>query len=410
MASDDAEVVIVGGGAAGIAAARRLVESNIRCLIVEARPRLGGRAFSVAGPDGHALDLGCGWLHSADRNPWSDIALKQGRRVDKTPPPWMRPSLPYGFSPAEQRDFRKAANRFYSRLDHAERVPDQPAAELLEPDCRWNPLIDAVNTFVSGAELAHVSARDLARYDDSGQNWRVVEGYGATVAAHGAALPALLDCPVHRIDHSGAKLRIDTAKGTITADRAIIALPTPALTDPSFFHPALPEKIDAATGLPLGLDDKLFLALDHADGFETDSRLFGRTDRTGTAAYHLRPFGRPQIEAYFGGTLAWELEAEGERAFFEFAAAELVNLFGNDFRRRLKPIAIHCWGSDPFARGAYSYARPGQADQRAVLAASVDQRLFFAGEACSLHDFSTAHGALLSGVAAAEQVIATRQR
>jgi monoamine oxidase len=223
-------------------------------------------------------------------------------------------------------------------------------------------------------------------------------------------LPAALDCPVHRIDHSGARLRIETSKGTITADRAVVALPTPALTDPNFFHPALPEKAEAALGLPLGLDDKLFLALDHADEFEADSRMFGRTDRAGTGSYHLRPFGRPQIEGYFGGSPAAGLEAEGERGFFEFAAGELANLLGNDFRRRLKPIAVHCWGSDPFARGAYSYARPGQADQRAVLAACVDRRLFFAGEACSLHDFSTAHGALLTGIAAAEQVIATRPR
>jgi monoamine oxidase len=410
MASDDAEVVVVGGGAAGIAAARRLVESNIRCLIVEARPRLGGRAFSVVSPDGHALDLGCGWLHSADRNPWSDIALKQGRRIDKTLPPWMRPSLPYGFSPAEQREFHKAANRFYQRLDHAEQAPDQPASNLLDPGSRWNGLIDAVNTFVSGAELDRVSARDLARYDASGHDWRVTEGYGTTIAAHGAGLPAALDCPVHRIDHSGARLRIETANGSFTADRAVVALPTPALSDPNFFHPALPEKTEAALGLPLGLDDKLFLALDHAEDFEADSRMFGRTDRAGTGSYHLRPFGRPQIEGYFGGSLAADLEAEGERGFFEFAAGELANLLGNSFRRRLRPIAVHCWGSDPFARGAYSYARPGQADQRAVLAASADQRLFFAGEACSLHDFSTAHGALLTGIAAAEQVIATRQR
>ncbi len=87
------------------------------------------------------------------------------------------------------------------------------------------------------------------------------------------------------------------------------------------FTPALPEKAEAAAGLPLGLDDKLFLSLSDADEFEKDSRLFGRTDRTGTAAYHFRPFGRPQIEAYFGGRLAAELEAGGETAFFDFAVA-----------------------------------------------------------------------------------------
>ena len=80
-----------------------------------------------------------------------------------------------------------------------------------------------------------------------------------------------------------------------------------------------------------------------------------------TATYHLRPFGRPQIEAYFGGTLAAELEAGGERAFFDFAVSELERLLGSDFARRVKPLHIHRWGADPFARGSYSYALPGKA-------------------------------------------------
>ena len=96
-------------------------------------------------------------------------------------------------------------------------------------------------------------------------------------------------------------------------------------------------------------------------------------------------------------------------AFFDFAVSELTGVFGSDFARRLKPIRVHCWRSDPFALGAYSYASPGNADCRATLAEPVDDRLFFAGEACSRHDFSTAHGGYLTGVAAAEQVIAARK-
>jgi monoamine oxidase len=71
---------------------------------------------------------------------------------------------------------------------------------------------------------------------------------------------------------------------------------------------------------------------------------------------------------------------------------------------------MHRWGADPFARGSYSYALPGMADCRAALAAPVDGRLFFAGEACSRGDFSTAHGGWNTGVSAAEQVIAAHRR
>ena len=410
MAESDVETAIIGGGAAGLAAARKLHDAGVRCLIVEARRRLGGRAWTVIDPSGFAIDLGCGWLHSADRNPWSDIARSQGRVIDKSPPPWARPSLTTGFSAAEQRDYFKASHAFHERLDAAERHPDQPASALLEPGCRWNDLIIAVNTFVSGAELPQVSAHDLARYEDTGVNWRVTDGLGALVSSYLPDVPATLGCPVHRIDRSGLRLRIETAIGAITADQVIVAAPTSTLADEAFFVPAIPEKIEASLALPLGLDDKLFLSLDRAEEFEKDSRLFGRTDRAGTGAYHLRPFGRPQIEAYFGGTLARELEAEGEAAFFDFAAGELTALLGSAFAKRIKPLRTHCWGADPFARGAYSFARPGKADQRAALAAPVENRLFFAGEACSRNDFSTVHGAFLTGAAAADQVLAVRRK
>lgn len=409
MASGDLDVAVIGGGAAGIAAARRLHDAGLRCLIVEARPRLGGRAFTVTDPSGFAIDLGCGWLHSADRNPWSDIAKSQSRVIDKTPPPWMRQSLTYGFSAAEQREYRNASYGFYQRLDQAEQRPDRPASALLEPGNRWNNLIVAVNTFVAGAELPDVSAHDLARYEDSGVDWRIVEGYGSLISSHAAAAPVALNTPVHRIDHSGVRLRIETATGAISADQVIVAVPTSILCNESFFAPALPGKVEAALNLPLGLDDKLFLALDHAEEFEQDSRMFGRTDRTGTGAYHFRPFGRPHIECYFGGTLAHELEANGEAAFLDFASAELTGLLGSGFAKRIKPTCVHRWGADPFARGSYSFARPGKADERAVLARPVDDRLFFAGEACSRNDYSTAHGAYLTGIAAANHVLAVRR-
>ncbi len=409
MSNSDAEVVIVGGGAAGIAAARRLHDASIRCLLVEARPRLGGRAWTVT-DFGHALDLGCGWLHSADRNPWRGIAEAQGASIDKSPPPWMRSSFELGFSHTEQNEFQAAMASFYERLERlAQNATDVSCSLAFEPGGRWNGLIDAVSTYISGTEWEQVSAKDYDRYADTGVNWRVVQGLGTVVAAYGADLPVMLDCAVRTIDQSGRRLRIETNKGAIAADRVIVAVPTTLLAaEQPAFTPPLPKKVQAAHGLPLGHDDKLFISLEGAEQFDRDVRVFGHIDRAATAAYHFRPFGRPLIEAYFGGTCAAELEAHGDRAFFDFAVSELGDLLGGDFIRRLKPIRIHRWGADPFARGAYSFALPGFADCRATLAEPVDNRLFFAGEACSPHDFSTAHGAWQTGVTAAEQVMAAR--
>jgi monoamine oxidase len=375
-------------------------------IVLEARARIGGRAWTQT-VDGLPIDLGCGWLHSAERNPWSDIAPALGLQIDKTPPPWTRPSMRIGFSLDDQRDFRAALDAFYDRVDEvAQSGRDLPASECLPPEGRWNGLIGTIATFIAGAEWDKVSAIDLHRYADTGVNWRVVEGYGELVRRYANGLDIVLDCPVRRIDHGARPLRVETAKGTMTADTVIVTIPSTLIArDAIVFSPALPDKLSAAAALPLGHDDKLFLSLAQPDEFEHDSRLFGRIDRTGSGAYHMRPFGRPLIECYYGGSLAEALEREGPHAFFEFAKEELVNLLGADFARRIAPVAVHSWGVDPFAGGAYSYAKPGYADCRAVLAAPVDGRLFFAGEACSRDDFSTAHGAYLTGIAAADEVL-----
>jgi monoamine oxidase len=412
MTRSETEVAIIGGGAAGIAAGRRLRDAGVDCLLIEARPRLGGRAWTIVDASGFALDLGCGWLHSANRNPWVKAAEEQGRTVDKTRPPWTKPSLRMRFPLDEQQEFRDEMDKLYDRLEAMlAKGGDVPASQGLEPGNRWNDLIVAVGTYISGTELGRMSARDFINYQDSGVNWSVIEGYGATIAAAGDGLHAALDCPVRRIDHSGKQLKIETAKGTIMADSAIVTLPSAVLADAEdLFWPALPQKTNAARGLPLGLADKLFIALADADEFEPNSRVFGHTDRVATASYQLRPFRRPMIEAYFGGSHVAALEAAGERGFFDFAVTELSALFGSAFARRLKPLAMHRWGTDPFARGSYSYALPGMADCRAALAAAVDGRLFFAGEACSPGDFSTAHGGFHTGVAAADAAVAARQR
>jgi monoamine oxidase len=410
MPRSEVDVVVVGGGAAGVAAARRLHEAAIDCLIVEARPRLGGRAWTVTDSSGFALDLGCGWLHSADRNPWVKIAQEQGAEIDTSRPPWARRTLDVGFPPAEQQDFQAAIHSFYERVDGAaDSDGDAPAANFLPPGSRWNGLINALGSYIAGAEWDRVSAKDFDRYHDTGVNWRVIKGYGALISACGEILAAELDCAVHAIDHRGKRLRIETAKGVIAADQVIVTIPSALIaSERIMFTPALPDKTEAAHGLPLGLADKLFVSLEGFEEFDQDTRVFGRTDRAATAIYQFRPLGRPMIEAYFGGRFAAELEANGDAAFFDCAVSELVGLFGNAFAARIKPIGIHRWGADPFALGSYSCALPGFADGRPTLAAPVDDRLFFAGEACSVHDFSTAHGGWHTGVSAAEQVIAAR--
>jgi monoamine oxidase len=408
----DPQVIVIGAGAAGLGGARHLATAGVPVRVVEARGRIGGRAFTATDPTGLPIELGCAWLHSADENELVTIATESGLTIDKTLPPWQSQTDSRGFPPAERADFGEAIGRLFARLDEAgETEPDQSADRYLEPGNRWNPLLNAVSSYINGVELDGLSVRDFWNYRDTEVNRRIVEGYGALIAALGAGLDIALDCPVQLIDHGGADVLVRTPRGDMRARAVIVTVPTDVLAGGALqFRPALPDKLDAAAALPLGLADKLFLRLDGAEEFLKDSNLYGAIDRTETAGYHVRPFGRPLIECYFGGRFARELEAEGEGAFAAFATDQLAALLGGGMRKRLHPIAASLWGRDPYALGSYSHARPGHAGARPILAAPVGDKLFFAGEACSIHDFSTAHGAFRSGVAAAEAVMATIAR
>src|SRR5215469_15847567 len=380
----EVDVAVIGAGAAGVGAARRLGESGlVSVLLLEARERIGGRVHTIA-PAGFPLDRGAEWLHSADRNPLSPIAQRLGFSVHRRPPGWTTRLRSSGETIEAEEQWiatREAQSR--DRKWAAAEPVDRSLATLLSPGGRWNKLLDATSTWGNGAELDRVSVKDYVRYEDSGTNWRLYEGYGRLFEALAEGLPVVLQAAVSRIDHGGRTIRLETARGTVTAARVIITVPTSIIAGEIFrFDPPLPDKIEAAEGLPLGVDNKLFISLEGAlPGAEHDAYLVGSTTSRETMSYQVRPFDRPAIYCFFGGRFAAALEAEGEAAMFAFAAGELARLFGNGIRRQIAPLASTAWQRDPWARGSYSYALPGHADDRAVLATPVDDRLFFAGEA-----------------------------
>lgn len=397
--------VVIGGGAAGIAAARHLHDAGHDVLIIEARDRLGGRAFSFEHRR-RAFDLGCGWLHSAKRNPWTGIARQRGFDILTDTANWGSQWRDLGYPPDEQAEFGEAWERWEEAAHAALPGPDRPLSDFIAPDDPWRPLLDAISGFANGAALSRVSLHDWAAYEDASteDNWAVAEGYGALILDHATGVPLRLSTRASRIDHRGIRLKIETPAGTIIADRAIVCVPTTVLACGEIvFDPPLPDKHAAAADLPLGLADKVFLAVEGAVEWPANAHLTGNPHSACTASHRLSPFGAPVIESFFGGDCAEALEDGDATAF---AIDELVALLGGDWRARLTPIAATRWRHEPFIHGSYSHARIGMAAQRAVLAAPVDQRLFFAGEACSRDDFSTAHGAYATGRAAADAILA----
>ena len=404
------DVAVIGAGSAGLSAARRLARAGVAVVVLEARDRIGGRAHTLLREEA-PLDLGCGWLHSADRNVLCKIGREAGFTIDETPPPWDQQAFGLGLSPAERTEFGAAFDAFDERVAEAAKAGDDHAASrLFVPGDRWTAHMDAISGALNGAKFAEVSTLDYDAYVDTGINYRVTEGYGALIAALGADVSVVLNCPVERIDRSGARLTIETGWGTIEAKSVILTLPTSVLASEAVrFDPPLPDLIEAAAGAPLGLASKLHMAVEGWEEFPKDSQLWGRTDTAQTAGYHLRPFGRPIIEGYFGGDLAWGLEAEGEAAFFDFACSELGDLLGSSFPRRLRALSTSMWGAEPFSMGAYSHVLPGLGDPetgaRARLRRPIEDRIFIAGEATSRNFYGTCHGAWEEGDRAAVEAM-----
>ena len=402
------DAIVVGAGAAGLVAASELARAGLAVRVLEARRRVGGRAFTEQETLGLPIDRGCAWLHSADRNPWTEYARRHGFAVIERSPEWRQWI-------GSERVSAELRTRLDADWDHAVEAiataaragRDVPASDVLPPDLEFRPLFDAIMSWMMGVDTPNLSTADFAASEDTDVNWPVTEGLGAVVASAARGLDVVLDCPVSAIDWSGALVRVATARGMLEGRAVVVTVPTTLLVrgEPRF-TPALPAEYEEAfAGLPLGIANKVFLELEPgALPFEGTENVVASAATARTTSFTVRPAGQELVLAYFGGDYARELEAQG--ALEAAAREELVRLFGADLARRIRRSTATAWVGDPWARGSYSAARPGFAHCRTVLAQPVAERVFFAGDACTIDTFGAIHGAWASGVEAARRIAA----
>ena len=403
-------VLVVGAGVAGLAAAKRLREHGIPVVVLEAARRIGGRAWTSLPPElgGAVFDHGASWLHAANRNPLANAERNHLLDADATRTELLfvdgRPA-----TAAEEAGYDAAWERLDAVVAPALEGPDRTLAEAMRPmqDDLWAATVATwEGAIIAAADADELGVQDWRRNTLEGPNLQPPEGIGAFVARRLAG-PVRLDAAVSRLDWRGSLVRAETARGTVSAAAAIVTVSTGVLASGEiWFNPPLPPDVQAAIhALPMGLLTKVALhAPDRgASGIAANSLL---VRRDGRMTFNAWPQDRPYVTGFVGGRLAWSL-AEDKRAAVALAREEVGAMLGEAIRLSGRAL-VTGWGVDRWHRGAYAYARPGDAEQRAALAGSfVGERLLFAGEACRTDGLAgTVGGACLSGQDAADRLLA----
>ncbi len=408
----DVDVAIIGAGAAGLAAARTLMDAGRSVVVLEAKDRIGGRAYTNTDVFGVPFDVGCAWIHASDRNPFTPMAEQWGwttvpHEYDLEHIVWGRRRA----SADEVSEMHETEGEIADQVVEAGEGGDGPALSLLDVD---TPAEQAAVTNLGpmdmGDDLDELSTADYANSADLEPNLLTREGFGALVARYGEGLPVRLDTAVREVRTDGPGVVLETDAGTLNARVVIVTVSTGVLGARSIrFTPELPDaKLDAIDRTPMGLLAKIPLWVPGDDRLGIapfEDLLIERAGRQDI--YFLAwPFETPLMVGLVGGDFGWELTAAGEPAAIDFATEALVRAFGSNVRDRVERGMLTQWGADPHTRGGYAASFPGSYADRAVLAEPVADRIFFAGEALAGEFIQTCGGAYLSGQATATAVLA----
>ena len=405
------DTVIIGAGAAGLAAARHLVDAGQRVVVLEASSRIGGRAWTDSETFSAPVDRGCAWLHQADRNPFTPLAQACGFSLAAhDDAPWQLYAQGLPLDPGERNKALAAVDALEERISgHA--GADRPLAALCDPRSwteRW--ACETLGPLDAGADGTVLSVRGLQQHGSTRPNWLVREGFGTVVARYGADLPVALGERVSEIDSRGPRIVVRTSGGDVDAAACIVTVSTGVLRAEAIrFRPGLPlAKLHALDALPMGHFTKVILELDAClPGLPPGSWVAeARPPAQRTMHFLCHPFGSRLVIGLAGGAYGEALAGLPEAVAVREGFARLIECVGVAHGRRLLKGAFTGWATDPLHRGAYAYLVPGGGDARLVLGEPVDERLHFAGEAVATDLMQTCGGAFLSGRQAAQRILA----
>lgn len=413
------DVIIVGGGVAGLAAGHALLEDDLDVLVLEARGRLGGRIHTERRLMGFPVEFGAEFIYGERSATWRWVdrlglaTVHWGRGDDS----WVRladgerlsasdaRATNAAFAAAQERRFPEMVPRpLESFGDYLKRVGfDLEGLDYFRRGLA-NDVGESMRFLDATATLAKAAAAEL----DGEEQYRILEGYGAIIEALGLGLVIHTDAEVTRIEWGARSVRLTTVSGaSYEARSVIITLPVGVLQAGGVeFVPQLPpEKVRALSGLGMGPAAKFI--------YRFGGELLPEEIQAIYAAGNPPTWWSPSAARPEAETVVWSAQVSGD------GAVELLRLGVEDALERaleafrlevgrpgLRPLEAKLvdWSGDPYARGGFSYVRPGHHGAREVLAEPTPP-LYWAGEATAQEErAATVQGALLSGERAAVEV------
>ncbi len=410
--SGDVDVVVVGAGAAGIAAARRLLSAKRRFVVIEAADRIGGRCVTDTKIFGVPFDLGAHWIHIPDANPLARLGAQSGLDIYMAPQGQRLRIGRRNAREGELEDFLATLVRANRAIAEAARGrADMSCAQALPKDfADWRPSVEFVlGPFGCAKDLTEISAMDFARSAERDVDAFCRQGFGTLLAKLGEGLPVRTGTAVTRIDAgSRAGVEVETNRGRFTARQAIVTVSTNALTSGRIrFAPDAPKRqLDAAARLTLGSYDHVAIEFDgNPLGLQSDELVFEKASGNRTAAMLANVSRTSLCLVEVAGSFGKSLSAQGDAAMIAFALEWLSSLYGAEIRRAVKRTHATHWNKEPWTLGAFSAAPPGGQGARRVLMEPVRDKLWFAGEAAHETLWGTVGGAWESGERAADAVL-----
>lgn len=411
------DVIVIGAGAAGLAATEYLLKKGKSVICIEANNRIGGRCYTDNDFFGVPYDMGAHWITNNKTNPY--VQYGQEKNIEN-------------FNLYEDKEFENVYvgnkklispedkplwdqyNSILEDIGKARNKDIAPSEAISNKSSEW---YDTAHLIIGAYDMAkdfnHFSCMDWWNYfEPETKSWFCTEGYGTLVKHRWRNVPVQLNTTAKKIRWGGQGVKVETNKGTISSNTCILTVSTGVLASEKIqFIPDLPkEKYDSYSGISMGFYNHIALQFKkdffphHKDGYiyyklKNNNSTFPRgvAGLTNLSGSNLSYFDT-------GGEFARELEIAGKEASIDFVLNELKSIFGSKIDKYLIKAHATSWGSNSFTLGSYASAEPGSFHLRKILRQSVGDRIFTAGEATA-NEWATVAGATRSGLRAAKEVI-----